>query len=103
MGGGAAAHVAGGGGWGVDWRWRLPDVLTARGRRGFVQGNFDPALLHLEGGALARAVGEFLQPVAALPPARRRGWICGLGHGVLPGTPQRSVREFVRIVRRRLS
>ena len=24
----------------------------------------------------------------------RRGWICGLGHGVLPGTPESSVRAF---------
>lgn len=90
-------------GFGIDWRWDLAATLATRGRRGFLQGNFDPSLLHLEGAALGRAVTEFLAPVAALPPARRRGWICGLGHGVLPGTPERSVREFIRIVRRRLS
>ena len=90
-------------GFGIDWRWSLTDALTARRRQGFVQGNFDPALLHLEGRALERAIAAFLAPVAALPPARRRGWICGLGHGVLPGTPEESVRTFVRMVRRRLS
>jgi len=90
-------------GFGIDWRWDLASTLSVRGRRGFLQGNFDPSLLFLEGAALRRAVTEFLAPVRALPPARRRGWICGLGHGVLPGTPEASVRDFVRIVRRHLS
>lgn len=90
-------------GLGVDWRWNLADVLKTPARRGFVQGNFDPAMLHLTGSALRRSIEEFLQPIAALSPAQRRGWICGLGHGVLPGTPEASVRDFVRTVRRRLT
>lgn len=88
---------------GVDWRWSLSDVLAAPNRRGFVQGNFDPALLQLTGDALRSAIDEFLEPIAALSPEERRGWICGLGHGVLPATPEASVREFVETVRRRLS
>jgi uroporphyrinogen decarboxylase len=88
---------------GVDWRWNIADVLNATGRRGFVQGNFDPALLHLTGAALARALAEFLDPIAALESDARRGWICGLGHGVLPKTPEASVRTFVRTVRKRLA
>jgi uroporphyrinogen decarboxylase len=94
------------GGWaglGFDWRWSLAEVLARPGRTGFVQGNFDPALLHLEGRQLSKALDEYLTPLASLEPARRRGWICGLGHGVLPGTPEASVRTFVRTVRRRLS
>jgi uroporphyrinogen decarboxylase len=90
-------------GLGVDWRWDLAAVLAAPDRAGFVQGNFDPALLRLTGAPLARAVDEFLAPVAALGPKTRRGWICGLGHGVLPDTPEASVRHFVRAVRKRLS
>lgn len=103
LGGPTSAGIGAWGGLGVDWRWTLSDVLTARGRTGFVQGNFDPALLHLTGPSLKRAVNEFLDPIAALPEAERRGWICGLGHGVLPGTPENSVRDFVRAVRKRLS
>lgn len=103
LGGATSAQIGNWAGLGVDWRWHLPDVLAAKGRQGFVQGNFDPALLHLTGGALKRAVNEFLDPIADLPAAARRGWVCGLGHGVLPGTPETSVREFVRAVRRRLS
>ena len=90
-------------GLGVDWRWNLAEVLTSPHRRGFVQGNLDPALLHLTGAALERALDEFLAPIAALPPAVRRGWICGLGHGVLPETPEASMRTFVRTVRKRLA
>jgi uroporphyrinogen decarboxylase len=91
------------GGVGFDWRWNLADLLSSPSRRGFVQGNFDPVLLQLEGGDLRRALDDFLNPVAALEPEARRGWICGLGHGVLPGTPEASVRTFVETVRRRLS
>ena len=84
-----------------DWRWDLASCL-ARPRSGFVQGNFDPALLLLTGRALDRAIDEFLAPMAKLPAHARRGWICGLGHGVLPPTPEASVRRFVQRVRRRL-
>lgn len=89
-------------GHGFDWRWSLADVLARPGRQGFVQGNFDPALLHLEGRRLAAALDGFLRPLESLAPETRRGWICGLGHGVLPGTPESSVRTFVKTIRRRL-
>jgi uroporphyrinogen decarboxylase len=90
-------------GMGFDWRWNLADLLASSSRRGFVQGNFDPVSLQLEGDALRRALDDFLNPIAACPPERRRGWICGLGHGVLPGTSEASVRTFVQTVRRRLA
>ncbi|HWB30995.1 MAG TPA: uroporphyrinogen decarboxylase family protein [Vicinamibacterales bacterium] len=90
-------------GLGLDWRWNLADALAAPARRGFVQGNLDPSLLHLSGSALARALDEFLDPIAQLDPADRRGWICGLGHGVLQGTPPSSVKAFVHTVRKRLA
>jgi uroporphyrinogen decarboxylase len=83
---------------GLDMRWDLAKALVGP-RRGFLQGNFDPVTLQLTGEALDRAVGGFLAPLRELDPAVRRGWICGLGHGVLPGTPPESVRTFVRSVR----
>ncbi|MGE0863787.1 MAG: uroporphyrinogen decarboxylase family protein [Vicinamibacterales bacterium] len=86
-------------GFGIDSRWDLATVLAAPARRGFVQGNFDPAWLFLPQPDLAVALADFLAPIAALTPEQRRGWVCGLGHGVLPGTPESSVRTFVRTVR----
>ena len=87
-------------GMGVDSRWDLPSLLTRRPIDGFVQGNFDPAWLFLPRPELTAALHDYLAPIAALDPAQRAGWICGLGHGVLPGTPQDSVRLFVDTVRK---
>ena len=86
---------------GYDSRWDIASVLNAPARSGLVQGNFDPALLFNEGAAFTRSLNEFLTPVSALSPAERRGWICGLGHGILPGTPERNVKAFVETVRER--
>jgi uroporphyrinogen decarboxylase len=64
---------------------------------GFVQGNFDQALLLSEPDELKRRLTKYLE---ALLPHDRSGWICGLGHGVLPGTPEQNVRLFVDTVRK---
>ena len=87
------------GGIGVDSRWDLAAVLAQPARTGFVQGNFDPAWLFLPHDDLVAAIAQFLAPIRALDADRRRGWICGLGHGVLPGTPEAAVRTFVTSVR----
>ena len=87
-------------GFGVDSRGRIADLLKQPERRGFVQGNFDPAWLFLPRPDLEDAIARFLEPILALSEAERRGWICGLGHGVLPGTPEENVRLFVESVRR---
>jgi uroporphyrinogen decarboxylase len=84
---------------GFDWRWDIAATLAARPAPGFVQGNFDPALLLLDEGDLHAALGAFLAPFRRLETAARRGWICGLGHGVLPGTPEGHVHAFIRAVR----
>ncbi len=86
-------------GLGLDWNWDLAGALTAGGRTGFVQGNFDPSRLMATGPALDDEIARFVAPLRDLDPAARRGWICGLGHGVLPGTPESSVRTFVQRVR----
>jgi uroporphyrinogen decarboxylase len=90
-------------GLGVDWRWDMRELLVTPGRSGFLQGNFDPALLQLSGPTLDRAIEGFLAPMASLTPDERRGWVCGLGHGVMKDTPEASVRHFVRAVRERLA
>jgi uroporphyrinogen decarboxylase len=86
-------------GLGLDWHWDLAGALTAGGRAGFVQGNFDPSRLLASGPALDDEIARFVAPLRDLDQSARRGWICGLGHGVLPGTPESSVRTFVQRVR----
>jgi uroporphyrinogen decarboxylase len=83
---------------GVDHRFELQDQFPTA--TGFTQGNFDQSLLHLDNQTFRYALTEYLKPFQALKPEQRAGWICGLGHGVLPKTPEQNVREFVQIVRK---
>jgi uroporphyrinogen decarboxylase len=80
---------------GVDYRWDIREALAAY-RSGCVQGNFDPALLLLERAEFERQLRRYLEPLRDF---ERTGWVCGLGHGVLPGTPESNVRLFVETVR----
>ena len=80
----------------VDHEWDLRDAFELF-PHGFIQGNFDPALLMLEPADLKHRLVDYLQPLAKSE--RRAGWVCGLGHGVLPTTPEENVRLFVNTVR----
>jgi uroporphyrinogen decarboxylase len=85
-------------GLGFDHRWDLTESL-ARFDHGFVQGNFDQALLFCEPSEFKMRVEQYLKPFKNLSPERRAGWVSGLGHGVLPGTPEENVRNLVKMVR----
>jgi len=80
---------------GIDHRWDLMAACKTVSS-GFVQGNFDQSLLLSQRSELKRQLRAFLEPMVG---ARAPGWICGLGHGVLPQTPQDNVRLFVDTVR----
>ncbi|MBX2987958.1 MAG: uroporphyrinogen decarboxylase [Bdellovibrionaceae bacterium] len=83
---------------GFDHRWDITRALKDT-KKGFVQGNFDQGLLHMEAGDFDRALDLYLEPLAEMTTEERAGWVCGLGHGVLPKTPERNVRRFVDRVR----
>lgn len=87
------------GGVGVDWRWDMKEALAMFTGKGLVQGNFDPALLFLNKETFADELRRYLEPLRELTPEQRRGWVCGLGHGILPATPEENVRTFVKTVR----
>jgi uroporphyrinogen decarboxylase len=80
---------------GVDHTWDLLEVLEVSAG-GFVQGNFDQALLHASRDELTKRLSDYLAPLRG---REWPGWICGLGHGVLPRTPEDNVRLFVDTVR----
>lgn len=81
---------------GVDHNWDLRDAF-AMFPHGFVQGNFDQNLLLTSStDELKRHLTSFLNPLLKHD---RTGWVCGLGHGVLPKTPEENVRLFVNTVR----
>ena len=81
---------------GVDHDWDIRDAFNVS-PSGFVQGNFDQALLHATRDDLKRHLHRFLDPLKGRDWA---GWICGLGHGVLPATPEENVRMFVDTARK---
>ncbi len=83
---------------GVDHRWDLANTLKIKRQTG-LQGNFDPVLLTLEPSLYKKEFEAFIAPLLKLSPEERQGWICGLGHGILPGTPNENVRHFVSEIR----
>jgi len=84
---------------GLDMHRDLAAALCNMNRRGFIHGNLNPPDLFLTGASLEQALERFVAPLRALDAETRRGWMCGLGHGVLPGTPEDSVRRFVAFIR----
>ncbi|MBK9039860.1 MAG: uroporphyrinogen decarboxylase [Bdellovibrionales bacterium] len=85
-------------GFGFDHRWELSS-LFGLSQIGFIQGNFDQSLLFSRSDCFSKRLDEFLAPFLEMSPEMRAGWVCGLGHGILPATPEENVREFVRRVR----
>ncbi len=95
-----------------DQRWSISSVLKAKTKAlkqktilnpCFIQGNFDPVLLQLPKKEFSDALKQYLDLVCDLNDEERAGWVCSLGHGVLPGTPEENVRSFVTEVRDRFS
>jgi uroporphyrinogen decarboxylase len=84
---------------GIDWRHDLGEVLAKYGDRWCIQGNVDPEWLHLPYAQLEQQLGDWFTRIKSLPEELRRGWICGLGHGVLQRTPEANVRRFVSLQR----
>jgi len=80
---------------GIDHEWNLGEAFDLF-PNGFIQGNFDQKLLLTSADELKRNLDAFLNPLLKHD---RTGWVCGLGHGVLPGTPEENVRLFVKTVR----
>ncbi len=84
-------------GMGVDWRTDLSEVLMRYGTRWAIQGNVDPHWLFLDSQELETRLRKVFESVLRVPAENRKGWICGLGHGVLPKTPESNVRLFLKI------
>lgn len=86
-------------GMGWDHRWDLPARMKNRKHKGFIQGNFDQGLLHQDFNSFKKTLDSYLEPVKNLSPLERKGWVAGLGHGVLPKTPEDNVKYYVDKVR----
>jgi uroporphyrinogen decarboxylase len=87
-------------GLGIDYHMSLPEALNEFGAEYAIQGNIPPEWMNLEWTALEPKLLERFAAVKALPLSARKGWICGLGHGILPQARQENVRHFVQLARR---
>ena len=82
---------------GVDWRCDLVEIQKLLPPHVFIQGNLDPAWLHLPWEILEKKASRYYQEL------RDRGldfkrWTAGLGHGVLIKTPETNVRNLVKLI-----
>lgn len=82
---------------GVDWRCDLVEIQKLLPPHVFIQGNLDPAWLHLPKELMESKAKAYYADL------RERGldfkrWIAGLGHGVLIQTPEENVRSLVKII-----
>lgn len=67
---------------------------------GFIQGNFHQEKMTLDPSVFQADLEEWLKPLLKLKPADRRGWVCGIGHGLTPQAREENVRNFVQTIRR---
>jgi uroporphyrinogen decarboxylase len=82
---------------GVDWRCDLVEIQKLLPQDKFIQGNLDPAWLHLPWEILEKKATAYYLDL------RERGldfkrWTAGLGHGVLIQTPETNVRNLVKLI-----
>jgi uroporphyrinogen decarboxylase len=78
---------------GADWRISLADAWQRIGPDRGIQGNLDPVLLFAPREILLQKAAEVLDQAAGRP-----GHIFNLGHGILPSTPEDSVRALADFV-----
>jgi len=81
---------------GVDWRMNLNEALNTLGKDYYVQGNLDPSLLHLPWEILEQKWFDLWNSLDENTPFDK--WILGLGHGVLPKTPEINVKKSVELI-----
>ena len=85
-------------GFGVDSSVSIQDIFAKR-KDGFIQGNFSEKVITQDFNEFDKALNLFLEDISSLSIEDRKGWVCGLGHGVIKTTPQENVKHFVKKVR----
>jgi uroporphyrinogen decarboxylase len=80
---------------GIDWRVSLTQAMKELGNDYFIQGNVEPAWLHLSSEDLAKNLDEFKVELQSQN-FNFKKWIAGLGHGVTIQTPEENVRLAVK-------
>lgn len=84
---------------GIDHSHDLNALMALYGGSHALQGNLPPETMSMEPKEAQKAIENFLQKMSDVPKELRRGWICGLGHGILPTAKEDNVRQFIKSLR----
>jgi uroporphyrinogen decarboxylase len=87
-------------GMGFDHRYSMSDLLSNKKTPGFIQGNFDQAQLFADEANFKQHLDSYIGSLKEIPAEARQSWVSGLGHGVLPKTPEANVRKFIETIRK---
>ena len=85
-------------GFGIDHRFNIQNIFL-KNSFNVTQGNFDQNLLFMEKVELENTFKEYLKPIKDIDIKDRAGWVFGLGHGILPKTPEYNVKMIIDLVR----
>lgn len=84
---------------GVDHSLSMPEMMDKYGTDFALQGNFAPENMTVPPEEFQKICGEYLAMIKDVPVSKRRGWICGLGHGITPQAHEENVRYFLKTFR----
>ncbi len=85
---------------GIDHGLHMPTLFDMFGDTHALQGNIPPETMSMEEDDAQRKIADFLSMMQNDVSAKhRQGWICGLGHGILPTAHEANVHHFVRMLR----
>ena len=89
-------------GLGCDSSINLQNLLKNNQNK-FIQGNFDENKMLFNRDDLKKELDIFCKQLLKLTSKERRGWICGLGHGINKNTNEENVHLFIKTIRERFA
>jgi uroporphyrinogen decarboxylase len=84
---------------GIDHHQDIKNTMDIFSDRFAIQGNFDPDHLTLPHEQFLSKADHYFKQMSGISSLAKKGWICGLGHGVTPFARQENVKTFVKMAR----
>lgn len=81
---------------GFDSSHNIIEILQNHHNEFSIQGNFDQNILTMEAEISKTKMVECMNEISQLNPEILKGWINGLGHGVVKESIEENVREFIK-------
>lgn len=81
---------------GFDSSQNIIEILQNHHNEFAIQGNFDQNILTMEAEISKTKMVEYMNEISQLNPEMLKGWVNGLGHGVVKESIEENVREFIK-------